>query len=448
MATVLVIAGHGENENNTFDSGATGFIAKGEHRYYEEDFFPAMRKFIPEGADIVLFSDYNVYNHENIVSLANSYGSDTIVVEMHYDASDAESASRGHIIIHADYEPDSLDLKLRDAIEKHIGIRYTHKGNEGISGRDNLYNCNVTASNNVNYRMVELGFGTSKKDATTMVQNVEAIAKDFVEILLGDVKDVATTVKDVSVDKAQPLDISGLTIDELAHEVIQGEFGNGEERKSILGGKYDAVQDRVAELLGSNLSEQESPVGTVGLPVSGTYSKGTHGNTYSEEVLAIQLALSAVYFYPDKGAKNHGADGYFGDKTVDAVERFQSVYTPNMVDGIVGKATLDALAKQAGSTVSTGVKVADGRKFKLPTSGVYSKAKNGGKYSADVLVIQNALCSVYFYPEKGAKNHGADGYFGDNTEDAVTRFQTIYTPNDVDGIVGKATLEALDKQAN
>lgn len=43
------------------------------------------------------------------------------------------------------------------------------------------------------------------------------------------------------------------TIDDIAHEVIQGDWGNGEERKERLeaaGYDYDAVQQRVNELLG------------------------------------------------------------------------------------------------------------------------------------------------------------------------------------------------------
>ncbi|MEW6859878.1 N-acetylmuramoyl-L-alanine amidase [Trueperella pyogenes] len=38
-------------------------------------------------------------------------------------------------------------------------------------------------------------------------------------------------------------------VDELAHRVIAGEFGNGEERKTRLGSQYGAVQARVNEIL-------------------------------------------------------------------------------------------------------------------------------------------------------------------------------------------------------
>ena len=38
-------------------------------------------------------------------------------------------------------------------------------------------------------------------------------------------------------------------IDDLARRVINGEFGNGEDRRNALGGNYDAVQARVNEML-------------------------------------------------------------------------------------------------------------------------------------------------------------------------------------------------------
>ncbi|WP_258729656.1 N-acetylmuramoyl-L-alanine amidase [Bacillus atrophaeus] len=64
-------------------------------------------------------------------------------------------------------------------------------------------------------------------------------------------------------------------------------------------------------------------------------------------VTQIQKALAALYFYPDKGAKNNGIDGYYGAKTANAVKRFQSM-NGLTADGIYGpktKAKLDALLK-------------------------------------------------------------------------------------------------------
>lgn len=49
--------------------------------------------------------------------------------------------------------------------------------------------------------------------------------------------------------------VSVATTDELrdlAKDVIAGKFGNGSERKSILGNQYDSVQAIVNEMLGAN----------------------------------------------------------------------------------------------------------------------------------------------------------------------------------------------------
>ena len=42
-----------------------------------------------------------------------------------------------------------------------------------------------------------------------------------------------------------------VNIEDLAHRVIKGEFGNGEERKALLGSNYEKVQQRVNELMGA-----------------------------------------------------------------------------------------------------------------------------------------------------------------------------------------------------
>ncbi|MGY0654745.1 N-acetylmuramoyl-L-alanine amidase [Bacillus subtilis] len=57
-----------------------------------------------------------------------------------------------------------------------------------------------------------------------------------------------------------------------------------------------------------------------------------------DDVRRIQNALAALYFYPDKGAKNNGIDGVYGPKTANAVKRFQSV-SGLTADGIYGPKT-------------------------------------------------------------------------------------------------------------
>ncbi|MGY0433607.1 N-acetylmuramoyl-L-alanine amidase [Bacillus rugosus] len=57
-----------------------------------------------------------------------------------------------------------------------------------------------------------------------------------------------------------------------------------------------------------------------------------------DDVKQIQKALAALYFYPDKGAKNNGIDGVYGPKTADAIRRFQLMHGLS-ADGIYGPKT-------------------------------------------------------------------------------------------------------------
>lgn len=188
--TDLFIAGHGKNRNGRFDSGATGFIHKGEHRYMTEDLFPAMRKYIPDGVKPIFHTAYNVYNYGDIVSLANKYGKNTRVTEFHFDGAMNRSAKGGHVIIHKSYKPDDLDIKLRNAIRDTVGINntYTHRGYAGLSGRSDLGNANRCYKGKVNYRLLELGFGSNKTDSDYMVKNVDTIAKALVKAFYGKIK--------------------------------------------------------------------------------------------------------------------------------------------------------------------------------------------------------------------------------------------------------------------
>ncbi|MDR0121215.1 N-acetylmuramoyl-L-alanine amidase [Bacillus pumilus] len=72
--------------------------------------------------------------------------------------------------------------------------------------------------------------------------------------------------------------------------------------------------------------------------------KVTKPLTKGSAVRAVQEALATVYYYPDKGAKNNGVDGYYGPKTADAVKRFQLMHGL-VADGIYGPQTKAALEK-------------------------------------------------------------------------------------------------------
>ncbi|WP_438285742.1 peptidoglycan-binding domain-containing protein [Bacillus altitudinis] len=72
--------------------------------------------------------------------------------------------------------------------------------------------------------------------------------------------------------------------------------------------------------------------------------KVTKPLTKGTGVKAVQEALSALFFYPDKGAINNGIDGYYGPKTANAVSRFQMMHGLT-ADGIYGPKTKKAIEK-------------------------------------------------------------------------------------------------------
>lgn len=85
------------------------------------------------------------------------------------------------------------------------------------------------------------------------------------------------------------------------------------------------------------------------------------------------------------------------------------------------------------------------KKYPLPDKTYW--VKKPAFSGTGVRQVQEALASIYFYPEKGAKNNGVDGYYGAKTADAVKRFQSVNGLKP-DGEYGPKTKKALDKKAN
>ena len=195
MSKHLLIAGHGMQRNGRFDPGATGIIRKGEHKYMVEDLFPAMRKFLPKNHNVVFFTKHKVSNHGDLLRLAKQYNA-TEVTEFHYDAA-TQAARKGHVIVHSNKTPDNMDVALRNAIRNMLGVRYSHKGYSGMSGRSNLYNVNLAHRNGLNYRLLELGFGTNPQDANIMVNQVDEYAKELVKAITGEVSESPTVAEKV-----------------------------------------------------------------------------------------------------------------------------------------------------------------------------------------------------------------------------------------------------------
>ncbi|MCC2931913.1 N-acetylmuramoyl-L-alanine amidase [Bacillus sp. LBG-1-113] len=116
-----------------------------------------------------------------------------------------------------------------------------------------------------------------------------------------------------------------------------------EKELKALGGKTSSSKTSTAKKKTTSSSSKKT---SYTLP-SGIY-KVTSPMRKGDDVRQIQKALAALYFYPDKGAKNNGIDGVYGPKTADAVRRFQLMHGLS-ADGIYGpktKAKLEALSKR------------------------------------------------------------------------------------------------------
>ncbi|WP_303984553.1 peptidoglycan recognition protein family protein [Niallia circulans] len=131
-------------------------------------------------------------------------------------------------------------------------------------------------------------------------------------------------------------------------------------------GRWGAVKAAIAkELAALNGSKSPAKTGAATKPVktsapkksskkltvpTGVIRQGARGSSVTQ----LQNALAAVFFYPNKGAKNNGIDGIYGPKTANAVKRFQSTQSGIANDGIYGPATrakLVAALKKAGYSV-------------------------------------------------------------------------------------------------
>ncbi|AJO18265.1 N-acetylmuramoyl-L-alanine amidase [Bacillus paralicheniformis] len=114
----------------------------------------------------------------------------------------------------------------------------------------------------------------------------------------------------------------------------------------------------------------------------------------------------------------YGADGSYGNETVQVVKALQKKACI-AVDEIYGPATEKALVAIKAKKKKP---YSNGKKSSYPLpSGIY-KVKSPLMKGTAVRQIQEALAALYFYPDKGAKNNGIDGYYGPKTANAVKRF--------------------------
>lgn len=184
MAKHLISFGHGYSKAGAYDSGCThgGFSEQEMVRRLK----PYLKKWAEKAGLQVEFYDQNMFADR---SVGNYKG--YIVTEVHLDA---PSGYGGHVIISSQFDPDDTDKRLAAFIAKHFGT-VGYVGADGINQRSDLYNLNVCANAGINYRLIELFFLSNDVDRNHYLNDMDAVAKDFVEALAGsEVTGTTTTV--------------------------------------------------------------------------------------------------------------------------------------------------------------------------------------------------------------------------------------------------------------
>lgn len=180
----VLVAGHGYN-----DPGATG-NGTNERDFIRKNIIDNVAKYLRQAGHTVTLYDKKQDMYQDTAYGYNrgdkkKYGLYWVknklkpdgVIEFHLDSA-SPSASGGHVIKNA-YAADSIDKGLQKALEETVGtIR-------GITTRNDLLNANVAYSENINYRLIEMGFITSKKDMNYIKNNLQAFTKRLAEGIHG-----------------------------------------------------------------------------------------------------------------------------------------------------------------------------------------------------------------------------------------------------------------------
>lgn len=180
---IVLVCGHGYN-----DVGAVG-NGTNERDFIRKNIVDNVAKYLRQAGHTV-----TLYNKKQDMYQDTAYGyklgnkkdyglywvksnlKPDAVIEFHLDS--AKGASGGHVIKNS-YPADSIDKGLDKALKDTVGtIR-------GITTRNDLLNVNVAYDMNINYRLVELGFITSKKDMDYIKKNLQAFTKRIAEGIHG-----------------------------------------------------------------------------------------------------------------------------------------------------------------------------------------------------------------------------------------------------------------------
>lgn len=184
---IMLVAGHGYN-----DPGATGY-GTNERDFIRKNIVPNVAKYLKQvGHTVAIYGgskqDQDMYQDTKYGQQVGNYQDYglywvkkqkyDIVIEFHLDSAGA-SAQGGHVIIPSAFPPDSIDKGLQNALKGTVGtIR-------GVTPRTDLMHCNVANKININYRLIELGFITSKHDMDYITKHLQAFTKRLAEGING-----------------------------------------------------------------------------------------------------------------------------------------------------------------------------------------------------------------------------------------------------------------------
>ena len=257
---LFVICGHG--------AGDPGACANG---YEEAERVRVLGKKIKElgGSNVTLGDVNRDYYADNGISRLN-LSKDYQIIELHMDFASA-SARGAHIIIWRKFKPDDYDKALASFLCGMFPGRSTK-----ISKRGDLANPARAAAKGYGYRLAECGFISNEEDLETFNNNIEKIAKGILEAFGISASGASSSSKpSAGKPSSGSSSSSKKSISQVAKEVINGEWGNGDARKKKLeaaGYDYDAVQKEVNKQLGVSTStgsgNTSSKKKTVTLPAS------------------------------------------------------------------------------------------------------------------------------------------------------------------------------------
>lgn len=184
---ILIVSGHGYA-----DVGAVG-NGTNERDFIRKYIAPNVQKYLKQaGHTVNLYGgskqDQNMYTdtaYGERLGDTKNYGmywvkqqKYDVVVELHLDAAGA-SASGGHVIISNQWPADKIDKDINNCLKATVGtIR-------GINPRNDLLNTNVSGRLNINYRLVEMGFITNKKDMDYLKKNYDKFSKELAGAING-----------------------------------------------------------------------------------------------------------------------------------------------------------------------------------------------------------------------------------------------------------------------